>query len=88
MDVEEHCDSQHAVDGPPLHSLKPDIVCLDGHQFRINYGVPKEVTEQLEALFIQEPEVKYDSIPDHLKAYEVGIDVVAGQHGSVTASSQ
>lgn len=88
MDVEEHCDSQHAVDSPPLHSLKPDIVCLDGHQFRINYGVPKEVIEQLEALFIQEPEVKYGSIPDHLKAYEVGIGDAARQPGPATASSQ
>jgi hypothetical protein len=25
--------------------VKPDIVCLDGHQFHINYGVPPDVTE-------------------------------------------
>lgn len=62
---------------PPHRSIKPDIVCLDGYQLRVNYGVPKEVTRQLEALLIQDPEVKYDSIPNQLKAYEVGISDAA-----------
>lgn len=62
-----------------IRSVKPDIVCLDGHQFRINYGVPQNVTDELEELFYQVPEVKYTDIPNHLKAYEVESDnVIAG----------
>ncbi|KAF5237433.1 hypothetical protein FANTH_10795 [Fusarium anthophilum] len=54
----------------PLKDVEPDIVCIDGHCFYINYGVPQEVTERLYALFDQD-DVKYEDIPDDLKAYEV-----------------
>ncbi|KAF5651864.1 hypothetical protein F25303_3829 [Fusarium sp. NRRL 25303] len=54
----------------PLEEVEPNIVGIDGHRFRINYGVPQEVTDRLKALCDQD-EVKYDDIPDDLKAYEV-----------------
>lgn len=88
MATEQPRDSQRTGDGPPLRSVKPDIVCLDGHQFRINYDVPQEVTDQLETLFMQDSEVKYDDIPDHLKAYEVEIDDPTGRPDPAAASSQ
>ncbi|KAG5752516.1 hypothetical protein H9Q69_003563 [Fusarium xylarioides] len=53
----------------PLKEVEPSIVGIDGHRFRINYGVPQEVTDRLNALFDQD-EVKYEDIPDDLKAYE------------------
>ncbi|KAM6519047.1 hypothetical protein FALCPG4_012701 [Fusarium falciforme] len=40
-----------------LENVKPDVVCLDGHRFH--------------ALFWQDEEVKYEDIPEELKAYEV-----------------
>ncbi|RSL91474.1 hypothetical protein CEP52_014225 [Fusarium oligoseptatum] len=55
----------------PLKEVEADIVCLDGHRFRINYGVPQHVTDKLDALFWQDEEVKYEDIPEELKAYEV-----------------
>ncbi|CCT66556.1 uncharacterized protein FFUJ_03593 [Fusarium fujikuroi IMI 58289] len=54
----------------PLEEVEPNIVGIDGHRFRINYGVPQEVTNRLNALCDQD-EVKYEDIPDDLKAYEV-----------------
>lgn len=46
----------------------PDSLYLDGHLFCINYNVPEEITQQLEELYNRN--VKYDEIPEHLKAYE------------------
>ncbi|KAF5580586.1 uncharacterized protein FSUBG_13346 [Fusarium subglutinans] len=57
----------------PLKDVEPDIVSIDGHRFHINYGVPQEVTDKLYALFDQD-DVKYEDIPDGLKAYEVKED--------------
>ncbi|KLP13840.1 uncharacterized protein LW94_13603 [Fusarium fujikuroi] len=54
----------------PLEEVEPNIVGIDGHRFRINYGVPQEVTNRLNALCDQD-EVKYEDIPEDLKAYEV-----------------
>lgn len=54
----------------PLKEVESNIVSIDGHRFRINYGVPQEVTDRLYALFDQD-EVKYEDIPDDLKKYEV-----------------
>ncbi|KAF5543328.1 hypothetical protein FMEXI_7108 [Fusarium mexicanum] len=54
----------------PLKDVEPGIVCIDGHRFYINYGVPQEVAKRLYALFDQD-DVKYEDIPDDLKAYEV-----------------
>ncbi|KAJ4130218.1 hypothetical protein NW768_007201 [Fusarium equiseti] len=53
-----------------LESVAPDIICLDGHRFRVNYDVPQHITERLEALFWGDKEVKYEDIPEELKAYE------------------
>lgn len=46
---------------------------IAGHQFRINYGVPQDVTDQFNALFNQDG-VKYEDIPESLRAYEVKDD--------------
>lgn len=56
-----------------LRSVKPDILCLDGHQFHINYDIPQDVTDELMELFFRTPEITYEEIPNHLKAYEVGL---------------
>ncbi|KAF5580782.1 hypothetical protein FPCIR_10490 [Fusarium pseudocircinatum] len=53
-----------------LESVAPNIVCLDGHRFRVNYDVPQHITERLEALFWGDKEVRYEEIPEELKAYE------------------
>ncbi|KAJ5398641.1 hypothetical protein N7465_009130 [Penicillium sp. CMV-2018d] len=57
--------------GGALRSVKPDILCLDGHQFHINYDTPQDVTDELMELFDRVPEITYEEIPNHLKAYEV-----------------
>ncbi|KAJ5199158.1 hypothetical protein N7491_000282 [Penicillium cf. griseofulvum] len=72
MTTEQRFETQPAESGRELRSLKPDIVCLDSHQFRINYSIPQDVTDELEKLFDRVPEIKYEEIPNHLKAYEVG----------------
>ncbi|KAF5702381.1 hypothetical protein FGLOB1_9634 [Fusarium globosum] len=54
----------------PLKEVEPNIVSIDGHRFRINYGVRQEVTDRLNELFDRD-EVKYEDIPDDLKEYEV-----------------
>ncbi|KAF5675172.1 hypothetical protein FHETE_2591 [Fusarium heterosporum] len=54
-----------------LESVPFDIISLDGHRFRVNYDVPQHITDQIEALFWGDEDVKYDDIPDELKAYEV-----------------
>lgn len=56
-----------------MPSVEPDIIGIAGHQFRINYGVPQEVTDQFNALFDQDG-VKYEDIPESLRAYEVKDD--------------
>ncbi|CAL5871814.1 uncharacterized protein PFLUO_LOCUS6067 [Penicillium psychrofluorescens] len=53
----------------PTTSQAPDALSIDGHVFRINYDVPKEITEELEELFDRDE--KYEEIPEHLKAYEI-----------------
>lgn len=66
MTTKQHHETLSGGSGCQLRSVKPDIVCLDGHQFRINYDVPQNVTDELEELFDQVPEVKYKNIPNHL----------------------
>ncbi|RGP80788.1 hypothetical protein FLONG3_1129 [Fusarium longipes] len=56
-----------------LDEVEPGVIGIAGHRFRINYGVPQEVTDALNALYDQD-EVKYEDIPDDLKAYEVKED--------------
>jgi hypothetical protein len=56
-----------------MPSVEPDIMGIAGHQFRINYGVPQDVTDQFNALFNQDG-VKYEDIPESLRAYEVKDD--------------
>jgi hypothetical protein len=46
------------------------------------------VTDQLEELFDQVPEVKYEEIPHHLKAYEVEIDEAIAIRGQIALSSE
>ncbi|KAM0186594.1 hypothetical protein ACHAPI_011618 [Fusarium lateritium] len=53
-----------------LESVPVDIISLDGHRFHVNYDVPQHITDQIEALFWGDKEVKYEDIPDELKAYE------------------
>ncbi|KAF4991471.1 hypothetical protein FGRMN_7782 [Fusarium graminum] len=53
-----------------LESVPFDIISLDGHRFRVNYDVPQHITDQIEALFWGDTDVKYEDIPDELKAYE------------------
>lgn len=53
-----------------LKCVEPNIICLDGHRFYINYEVPQHITDQLNALFEQDEEVKYEDIPEEVKAYE------------------
>lgn len=54
-----------------LESVPCDIICLDGHRFHVNYDVPQHITDQVEALFWGDKEVRYEDIPEELKAYEV-----------------
>ncbi|KAF4438037.1 hypothetical protein FACUT_5200 [Fusarium acutatum] len=56
-----------------LDEVEPTVIGIDGHRFRINYGVPQEVTDRLNALCDQD-QVKYEDIRDDLKAYEVKED--------------
>jgi hypothetical protein len=53
-----------------LESVPCDIICLDGHRFHVNYDVPQHITDQIEALFWGDKEVRYEDIPEELKAYE------------------
>ncbi|OTB18137.1 hypothetical protein K445DRAFT_243588 [Daldinia sp. EC12] len=50
--------------------VKPDIISIDSHRFRINYDVPPQITDRLYDLF-ERDDIKYEDIPDDLKAYEV-----------------
>ncbi|KAF7158710.1 hypothetical protein CNMCM5623_003874 [Aspergillus felis] len=60
---------QAADEAWTMPSVAPDLLCLDGHLFRINYDVPEEITRQLDELY--DRDAKYEEIPEHLKAYEV-----------------
>ncbi|CAJ0538577.1 Ff.00g066210.m01.CDS01 [Fusarium sp. VM40] len=53
-----------------LESVPCDIICLDGHRFHVNYDVPQHITDQIEALFWGDKEVRYEDIPEDVKAYE------------------
>jgi len=57
----------------PIHSVKPNMVCIDSHRFRIEYGVPNEVTKSFYDLF--ERDAKYEDIPKELLQYEVEVEV-------------
>ncbi|GIJ90962.1 hypothetical protein Asppvi_009927 [Aspergillus pseudoviridinutans] len=59
-------------EAPDMPSVAPDVLCLDGHLFRINYDVPEEITRQLEELY--DRDAKYEEIPGHLKAYETEME--------------
>ncbi|KAJ5360091.1 hypothetical protein N7517_009282 [Penicillium concentricum] len=72
MSSEKHDEIQPGERGHKLRSAKPVIVCLDGRQFRINQGIPQDVADKLEELFDQFSEVKYEQVPSHLKAYQMG----------------
>ncbi|KAJ5833728.1 hypothetical protein N7474_002039 [Penicillium riverlandense] len=52
----------------PITSHAANLLSIDGHEFRVNYDVPKEIPEELEELF--DRDAKYEEIPEHLKAYE------------------
>jgi hypothetical protein len=56
----------------PIHSVKPNMVCIDSHRFRIEYGVPNEVTKSFYDLF--ECDAKYEDIPKELLQYEVEVE--------------
>ncbi|KAJ5507305.1 hypothetical protein N7527_009448 [Penicillium freii] len=71
MATEQRFETQPAKSGRALRSVKPDIICLDGHQFHINYNIPQDVTDELMELFGRVPQITYEEIPNHLKAYEV-----------------
>ncbi|KAJ5820358.1 hypothetical protein N7474_005949 [Penicillium riverlandense] len=55
-----------------MRSVAEDRLSIDGHVFRVNYDAPEEITRQLEELF--DREVKYEGIPEDVKAYETGDD--------------
>jgi hypothetical protein len=55
-----------------MRSVAEDRLSIDGHVFRVNYEIPKEITRQLEELF--DRDVKYEEIPEDLKAYETEDD--------------
>ncbi|EAW15266.1 uncharacterized protein ACLA_059300 [Aspergillus clavatus NRRL 1] len=63
---------QPGDEAPDMPSVAPDVLCLDGHLFRINYDVPEEITRQLEELYNRD--AKYEEIPEHLKAYETEME--------------
>ncbi|KAI0135800.1 hypothetical protein F4814DRAFT_402586 [Daldinia grandis] len=57
----------------PDHALKevvPDIISIDNHRFRINYDVPRDITDRFYRLAEQE-NLKYEDIPHELKEYEL-----------------
>ncbi|KAI6082977.1 hypothetical protein F4821DRAFT_203416 [Hypoxylon rubiginosum] len=54
-----------------MKEVLPDLVGIDGHEFRINYDVPQHITDRLLDLLYQDPGPRYEDIPDDLKAYEV-----------------
>ncbi|KAI1370411.1 hypothetical protein F4677DRAFT_438445 [Hypoxylon crocopeplum] len=56
---------------PLMKEVKPDITCIDQHWFRINYDVPEDITNRLYELLSRDEKVKYEDIPNELKAYEV-----------------
>lgn len=67
-------------EAPPMPDVLPDLVCIDGHYFRINQeGVPQAATDALDALY--EKEAKYEDIPEDLKAYEV-TEIISEEQGS------
>ncbi|RHZ44962.1 uncharacterized protein CDV56_103383 [Aspergillus thermomutatus] len=59
-------------EAPGIPSVAPDVMCLDGHLFHINYDVPEKITQQLEELY--DRDAKYEEIPEHLKAYETEME--------------
>ncbi|GFF98173.1 conserved hypothetical protein [Aspergillus udagawae] len=63
---------QPGDEAPDMPSVALDVLCLDGHLFRINYDVPEEITQQLEELY--DRDAKYQEIPEHLKAYETEME--------------
>lgn len=54
-----------------MDNIEPDVVGIAGHQFHVNYGVPKRVTERLLELVDQDEDVEYEDTPADLKAYEM-----------------
>ncbi|KAJ5624410.1 hypothetical protein N7510_000719 [Penicillium lagena] len=67
-----HCILMSGEQCPPMRSVAPDLLSIDGHVFRVNYDVPEEITLQLEELFYRD--AGYEEIPEDLKAYEIGDD--------------
>ncbi|KAI2623077.1 hypothetical protein GGR54DRAFT_35459 [Hypoxylon sp. NC1633] len=58
-----------SISKDPAKEVKPDILGIDGHPFRINYDVPQHITDSFYALL--DSDVKYEDISPELKAYEV-----------------
>lgn len=53
----------------PTQSALPNLMNIDGHYFRINYDVPKVITNRL--LSLLDGDKTYKDVPEDLKAYEV-----------------
>jgi len=62
--VQAHVDSIRGE----IKSVKPDMMSLDGHHFKINYDVPEEVTEGL--FDLMQRNAKYEEVPNEYLKYE------------------
>ncbi|PYI04000.1 hypothetical protein BO78DRAFT_399362 [Aspergillus sclerotiicarbonarius CBS 121057] len=68
--MEEYAKSLIGKPAPPMPTVLPDLISIDGHQFPINReGVPKAVTEKLEE--IAESDGTYEQIPPEVLEYEL-----------------
>ncbi|PWY73002.1 hypothetical protein BO70DRAFT_355048 [Aspergillus heteromorphus CBS 117.55] len=59
--------------GDWVEHLRVTALTLDGHAFVVDRGIPQSVIDELFQLFYRETPVKYEEIPEHLKAYEVSV---------------
>lgn len=51
--------------------VEPDVIQIDGHAFAISqkHGVPDDVTERFWDIFNTQPDIKFENIPEDLKAF-------------------
>ncbi|PWY81578.1 hypothetical protein BO94DRAFT_576552 [Aspergillus sclerotioniger CBS 115572] len=55
---------------PPMPTVLPDLISIDGHRFPINRdGVPKDITDKLEEVFDEGG--TYEQIPAEVLEYEL-----------------
>lgn len=55
--------------------VKPDLIDIDGHIFKIFCDVQQAATDELVNILMTNPNAKYEDVPHHLRIYEVDYQV-------------